>query len=262
MPANAVHAFNTATWSLDNSFLVQLTNPGEPYDAVCPFYLIEHPEGVALVDTGISHDMLDDPENYGSGAGFMEAFLPAIDYDESMHPRAHLAELGYTPSDVDYVVMSHLHSDHAGHLDTFPDAEFVVQQSELRYCWWPAPVQEVFYLDGDFSLLRSDHYDVTVVEGEYDVFGDGSVVTVPTPGHTPGHQSVQVELGSRTVLLGIDVAHQQDGLDREHTASFNHDLSQSLTSMRELKARAKREDADLYVTHDNDHIEAFEGGLR
>jgi glyoxylase-like metal-dependent hydrolase (beta-lactamase superfamily II) len=120
----------------------------------------------------------------------------------------------------------------------------------------------VFYLDGDFSMLRSAHYDVTVVEGEYDVFGDGSVVTVPTPGHTPGHQSVQVELGDRTVILGIDVAHQQDGLDREHCASFNDDLGQSLTSMRELKARAKREDADLYVTHDNDHIEAFEGGLR
>jgi glyoxylase-like metal-dependent hydrolase (beta-lactamase superfamily II) len=157
--------------------------------------------------------------------------------------------------------MSHLHSDHAGHVNVFPDAEFVVQQSELRYCWWPDPVQEVFYLDGDFSVLRSADYDVTVVEGEYDVFGDGSVVTVPTPGHTPGHQSVQVELGAGTVLLGIDVAHQQDGLDREHTASFNHDLRRSLESMRELKARARAANAAIYVTHDNDHIEAFEGGM-
>jgi glyoxylase-like metal-dependent hydrolase (beta-lactamase superfamily II) len=262
MPANSIHAFNTATWSLDNSFLVQLTDPGEAYDAVCPFYLIDHPEGVVLVDTGISHDMLDAPAEYGTGAAFMEAFLPAIEYDASMHPRAHLDNAGYAPGDVDYVVMSHLHSDHAGHIDTFPDATFVVQQAELRYCWWPDPVQEVFYLDGDFAVLRSEHYDVTVVEGEYDVFGDGSVVTVPTPGHTPGHQSVQVELGSGTTILGIDVAHQQDGLDREHTASFNANLGRSLESMRELKARERATGADIYVTHDNDHIEAFEGGLR
>ena len=53
MPANSIHAFNTATWSLDNSFLVQLTDPGEAYDAVCPFYVIDHPEGVVVVDDGV-----------------------------------------------------------------------------------------------------------------------------------------------------------------------------------------------------------------
>jgi glyoxylase-like metal-dependent hydrolase (beta-lactamase superfamily II) len=262
MPADVLHAFNTATWSLDNSFLVQLTDPGEAYDAVCPFYLIDHPEGLAVVDTGLSHEMLDAPGEYGTDAGFMESFLPAIEYDGSMHPRARLEDAGYTPEAVDYVVMSHLHSDHAGHMDTFPDAEFLVQRDELRYCWWPDPVQEVFYLDGDFSMLRADGYDVTVVHGEYDVFGDGSVVTVPTPGHTPGHQSVHVELGSRDVVLGIDIAHQQDGLDREHTASFNTGLATALESMRAVKARARAADAELYVTHDDDHIEAFEGGLR
>lgn len=262
MPAESIHAFNTATWSLTNSFLVQLTTPDEAYDAVCPFYLIDHPEGVALVDTGLSHDLLDDPANYGSGAAFMEAFLPAIDYDESMHPVAHLERAGYDSGDVDYVVVSHLHSDHAGHLDSFPNAEFLVRQPELRYCWWPDPAQEVFYLDGDFGMLRSEEYDVTVVADEYDVFGDGSVLLVPTPGHTPGHQSVVVDLPSRTVILGIDVAHQQDGLEREHLASFNTDLSQSVASLREIKARARREDAELYVLHDNEHIEAFEGGLR
>ena len=160
------------------------------------------------------------------------------------------------------MLMSHLHSDHAGRMDVFPDAEFVLRQEELRYCWWPDPVQEVFYLDGDFAMLRSERYDITVVDGEYDVFGDGSVVAFPTPGHTPGHQSVHVDRGSREVILGIDIAHQQDGLDREHAASFDPDLSTALESMRAVKSRARAADANLYVTHDNDHIEAFEGGAR
>lgn len=260
---NSVHEFNTADWDLDNSFLVQLTDPGESYTVVCPFYLVDHPEGTVVVDTGISHDMLDDPAGYGQhGAEFMEAFLPAIDYGPDMHPRAHLEDAGYSPDDVDYVVMTHLHSDHAGHMDTFPNAEFIVNRRELGYANWPVPVQDVFYLPGDFDMLRSDDYDVTPVEGQYDVFGDGSVRTFPTPGHTPGQQSVQLELpDTGTVILGADIAHQQDGYDREHLASFNWNLQQSIESLREVKARARREDADVYVTHDNTHIDAFEGGL-
>jgi len=191
-----------------------------------------------------------------------EAFLPAIEYGPETHPRTHLEEAGYAPEDVDYVIMTHLHSDHAGQIGTFRDARFIVQQRELRYAHWPVPVQDVFYLEGDFDTLRSAEYDVTPLAGEYDVFGDGSVRTFPTPGHTPGHQSVVVELPETgTVILGADVAHRQDGYDREHLASFNWDLSESLASLRDVKARARRTDAEVFVTHDNDHIDAFAGGL-
>lgn len=260
--ANTVHEFNTANWTLDNSFLVQLTDPGEGYEAVCPFYLVDHPEGLVVVDTGLSHDMLDAPAEYGQhGAGFMETFLPAIDYGPDMHPRVSLEDAGYAPEEVDYVVMTHLHSDHAGHMDTFPEAEFLVQKRELRYANWPVPVQEVFYLEGDFDVLRSEKYDVTPLESEYDVFGDGTVRTVPTPGHTPGHQSVVVELPSGPVVLAADIAHQQDGYEREHLASFNWDLQKSVRSLRKIKAMARRTGAEVYVTHDNGHIDAFEGGL-
>ncbi|ESS11914.1 MAG: Zn-dependent hydrolase [uncultured archaeon A07HR60] len=187
----------------------QLTNPGGSYPVVCPFYLVDHPQGTAVIDTGLSHDMLDDPASYGPyGAEFMEAFLPAIEYTPEMHPRAQLEDAGYSPEDIDYLVLTHLHSDHAGHIDTFSDAEIIVQESELRYAHWPVPVQEVFYLEGDFDMLRLETYDVTPVRGEYDVFGDGSLVTFPTP----GHQSVQVELAeSGTIILGADIAHKQSG---------------------------------------------------
>jgi len=125
--ANELYEFNTAGLDLDNSFLVQLTDPGEAYTAVCPLYLVDHPEGLVVVDTGLSHDMLDDPAGYGAhGAEFIEAFLPAIECGPDMRPRAQLEDAGYAPEEVDYLVMTRLRSDHAGHVDIFPDAEVLV----------------------------------------------------------------------------------------------------------------------------------------
>jgi glyoxylase-like metal-dependent hydrolase (beta-lactamase superfamily II) len=124
-------------------------------------------------------------------------------------------------------------------------------------------VQEVFYLEGDFDMLRYGDYDVRALEGSCDVFGDGSVRTVPTPGHTPGQQSVVVELPEEgTVVLGADIAHTKDGYEREHLASFNWNLQRSIESLREIKELARREDATVVVTHDNEDIELFAGGLR
>lgn len=258
MPASDVQAFNTANWDLDNSFLVQLQDPGEPYEAACPFYVIDHPEGVVVVDTGISHEMLDDPASYGvHGAAFMEDFLPYIEYDESMHPRAHLESAGYAPEDVDYLLMTHLHSDHAGHVDLFPDAEVLVRREELRHAFWPVPIQDLFYLDGDFVPLRGNEFDVTEVAGEFDVFGDGSVVAFPTPGHTPGHQSVHVDLGDEEIILAADVAHRKVGYENEFQASFNWDLSRSIESLREVKTRARRSGATVRLLHDRGDTNAL-----
>lgn len=259
MPATGITAFNTANWNLDNSFLVQLQNPGEPYEAGCPFYVIDHPEGTVVVDTGLSHEMLDDPASYGvTGAAFMEDFLPYIDYDESMHPRAQLADAGYAPEDVDYLLMTHLHSDHAGHIDLFPDAEVLIRHEELGHAFWPVPIQELFYLDGDFMPLRSNEFDVREVTGEFDVFGDGSVVAFPTPGHTPGHQSVHVDLGGEEIVLASDVAHRKQAYENEFQASFNWNLSQSIESLRKVKDRAHRTDADVRLLHDREDMSALQ----
>lgn len=261
MPAEAIHAFNTADWSLDNSFLVQLQDPGEAYEVTCPFYVIDHPEGTVAVDTGLSHDLLDDPAGYGQhGAAFMEDFLPYIDYEASMRPRNQLADAGYDVGEVDYLVATHLHSDHAGHVDTFVEAgaEVLVRREELRYAFWPDPIQELFYLEGDFGVLRSDEAEVREVRGEYDVFGDGSVVTMPTPGHTPGHQSVVVDLGGETTILAADVAHRKVAYENEFQASFNWNLGESIDSLRKVKERARREDADVRLVHDRDDYEALQ----
>lgn len=254
MSATTLYALNTADWTLDHSLLVQAMNFGESYNVRCPFYLIEHTDGLVLYDTGLSHEMATDPEEYGPfGAPEIADFVPAIDLDAGQPPRDHLDDLGYTPEDVDYVVLSHLHTDHAGNVTTFRDAEILVQQEELRYAFAPDPVQRTFYLGGDFAQLRTGGFDVTPTTGRVDLFGDSSVELIPTPGHTPGHQSLKVTLPETgTVILASDIANLRAGYENDLAASFVWSLDEAVRSIRKIKQIAREDNADVFIHHDRD----------
>lgn len=256
-----LYARNTADWTLSHSAIVKLQGHGQTYTVKCPFYVVDHPEGIVLFDTGVSYEMQEDPSSYGQhGAPHMEPFMDALQMSEDQRPEALLADIGYEPEDIDKVVLSHLHVDHAGNIETFPNAEFLVQQDELKYAWWPTdPIQQSFYLEGDFGVLRSHDYDVTPLNGRYDVFGDGRVICLPTPGHTPGHQSLRLERSAdETVILGADAAHLQQGYDAELVASYNWEPETSVESIRKLKNIERTDDADVFFLHDADHLEALE----
>lgn len=249
-------SFNTADWTFDYSMLVRLQNPGEPYTATCPAWLIDHPDSLVVFDTGVSHDLKQDPSAYGPyGAPHMADFTPTLEMTREDTISTQIESVGYDPDEVDYVALSHLHVDHAGDITGFPNAEFLVQQAELEYCFWPAdPVQQGFYLLGDFGKLRTGDYNVTPIEGRYDVLGDGTIELIPTPGHTPGHQSLKLELDSGTVILGADIAHQMMGYENELVAPFNWDTDASIRSIRKIKNIARTSDADVYITHDADRF--------
>ncbi|WP_331234722.1 N-acyl homoserine lactonase family protein [Natronorarus salvus] len=251
MPADRIHGLNTAYWTLDHSLAVQATRIGEPLRATVPCFLIEHPEGLVLFDTGVNHGMIEDPTGYG--APHMEGFVEGIEPQGSVDEQ--LEGLGVSPEEVDTVILSHLHVDHAGGIDAFPEATFVARTEELRYAWWPESSQWLFYLQEDFASLRSPEFEVREVTGEYDHFGDGSVVAFPTPGHTPGHQSLRVELEGETVILASDVASTQTGFDEELPASFAWSMSESVASMRTVRRMAEQ-GADVVVNHDPELVEA------
>lgn len=202
---------------------------------MCPIYLIDHPNGVVLYDTGLNFDLYREPGAYNAPY-VVERLFDDVEMTATMTPVNRLDEIGYNPGEVDYVVLSHLHYDHAGNVRSFPDAEFLVAREELRYAWWPDPGQWFAYVEGDFYPLRRPEYDVAPVHGEYDVFGDGRVVCVPTP----GHQALHVQLApDRSVILAGDTTHLRSGFERELCTAFDWNMDATVRSIRSLRERAR-----------------------
>jgi N-acyl homoserine lactone hydrolase len=150
-----------------------------------PFYVIERPEGVALFDCGLHADVGNADDEYRQK-------LLAQDLDVTFRPdetvASHLERLDIDPGRVRWVVLSHLHFDHAGGLHQVPNATLVVQRRE-----WEAGFSRE--LGPRYFLFRRWYnlgHPVQQIDGEHDLFGDGSVTCIPSYGHTPGHQSLRV----------------------------------------------------------------------
>jgi N-acyl homoserine lactone hydrolase len=160
-----------------------------------PSYLIEHAGSVVVFDAGLHPDFADHQSGrYQDVASWnFNCELP-----EGTTLDARLAACGIAPSDVDYLVLSHMHFDHVGGSVLLPDVDLVVQRSE-----WLAAVADLegeIYMPADVDPQRPRQ----LLDGEWDIFNDGRVVVVPTTGHTPGHQSLRVltDEGTTLVLCG------------------------------------------------------------
>lgn len=257
---NKLHARNTVESTYDFSILVQAMNIGEPITTPTPFYLLEHPEGTVLFDTGMSHDLIKNPESYGRyGAPHLAPYTEDFEITDDLKPLNQLEDIGYSPSEVDFVILSHLHFDHGGNIKEYPNAEFIVHRSELEFAWSPLPAHGPFYQDGDIGVLQdNDGYNVTEVHGKYDLFGDGTIETIPTPGHSPGHQSLKVELeNTGTVILMADAVHHRIGYNEELLTAVAHSMEDGVASIRKIKHLEKKEDALVSIFHDPDDWEEW-----
>ncbi|MGH0029673.1 MAG: N-acyl homoserine lactonase family protein [Myxococcota bacterium] len=210
--------------------------------APVPSYLIEHPKGRVLFDTGLHPDTQRDPVGR-LGEGVTRVFQVAFRPGEEISGR--LEEVGLAPGDVDVVVNSHLHFDHAGGNALLPDARVVVQRRE-----WEAGSDPDLRARNFFETHDYDHgHDVLEVDGEHDLFGDGSVVCVPTYGHTPGHQSLRLALPDGPVLLAADACYLRRTLDDLHLPPVAADpeaMRATLLRLRELEAKGVR----IFPGHD------------
>jgi len=161
-------------------------------------YLIEHPKGLVLVDTGQSYEMRD--EN--------------TVMEEKDTILSKLVELGCKPDDIKYVVMSHLHLDHSGYMNFFPNSTFIVRKEELKAAWWPEAC-EGGYVFPTFEKTRKFKFIQPGDDEDYDIFMDGTVVLIDTRGHSRGHQSVVLNLPNtgKTVLVN-DAAPIKEVLER------------------------------------------------
>jgi glyoxylase-like metal-dependent hydrolase (beta-lactamase superfamily II) len=208
------------------------------------FYLVQHPQGNVLFDTGAHPALATEPRSRIGAAA--DAFEVAM--EESDGVVAQLATVGLEPRDVEHVAHSHLHYDHAGGIEFFPHASFYVQRRELQFAHWPPVYQRELYVRADF-----DHA-VRWVEltGEHDIFGDGRVVLVPTPGHSAGHQSLLVRLDGTTVILLADAAYSPRNLELRALPGIVWSPDAMVDSWERLERLRDRHDAELLFTHDLD----------
>ena len=244
-PAQSQEAGSTRLYVLDCGYIFMVDEileilslaPDEvpSRDMAVPCYLIEHPRGTLVWDTGLP-------------------FPP----DAENTLESQLAELGYAFGDITYVAMSHMHGDHAGNANAFKDSIWLAREAEREYAFsgetegvgWGTP--EIY------SELENSETIVIEGDDDHDVFGDGKVVIVSTPGHTPGHQVLFVDLAEtgRIVLSG-DLYHTAPSYEFRRVPTFNFDEAQTRASFEKLDAFLEATGAELWIEHDYAHHESL-----
>ncbi|MGH2937687.1 MAG: N-acyl homoserine lactonase family protein [Solirubrobacterales bacterium] len=213
-------------------------------------YVVVHPEGNVLFDTGIHPQMVTDPRSrLGAFADLLEARMKPGDDIVSQ-----LASIGLEPHDISVVVASHLHFDHVDALELFRHARIVVQRSEYAFAHNPAVYQSGAYVPSAFA----GEFEWQLIGGPLDVFDDGLIELIPTPGHTPGHQSMLVNLAGGKVLVLGDVTYQMDKMRERLLPAILWNPEAMVASWELIEWLSKREDAVMLCSHDRE----FESRVR
>jgi len=170
-----------------------------------------------------------------------------------------LAEIGLKPSDIGRVAISHTHGDHIGNVRLFPDSAILMQRAE--HSWINSgngPNDNVNRLMAMARELLGAPKNLQLIDGDTDVFGDGSVILVSTPGHTPGSQSLLVHLkNSGFIILSGDVVHLEGNFERNIVPALNTDKAQSIASMEKIRQMMARYGATLFINHDKKQTETL-----
>jgi N-acyl homoserine lactone hydrolase len=208
-------------------------------------YLIRHGKDVLMWDTGVPEQTIGDPKGWST--------LPnLIVYHIDKTISSQLAEVGLSPNDVNYVLVSHTHGDHIGNVGLFPSATVVMQKAE--YDWINSPPPSDPNLSTLVTLARTllgQPKRLDLISGDVDLFRDGSVTLLSTPGHTPGSQSLMVHLeNTGYVILSGDVAHLEDNFKRDIVPTLNVDKAASIASMERIKDLMAKYNATLLINHD------------
>jgi glyoxylase-like metal-dependent hydrolase (beta-lactamase superfamily II) len=234
-PALALYTFDSGTLGLGGA------------EVPVPFFLIRHPQGDVVVDGGNPLAVARDPHaHWGALADVFEVHM-----NEEQHCVAQLRRLGVEPDSVGHVVQTHLHIDHTGTLGHFPNATIVVHARELQAARAANDPLATGYVRADYDRpeLRWQ-----LAEGELDLFADGTIRLLETPGHSAGHMSLLLDLEETgPVLITADAADtraQWDGREPPRALASREDAQRSLERLRKL---AEQSDALLVLGHDADN---------
>lgn len=222
-------------------------------------WIIDHPKGLVVFDTGNNVAISDGNCKSYWTPGFCDFLKPSQTRADVIDMQ--LKKLGYSTDKVKVVVTSHTHLDHVGNIEMFPNAIHVLQKIELYQGWWPEKFQgrtsPGAFVMADIDNAREFNY--LELNGDYDLFGDGSVLILATPGHTLGHQSMKVKLASGgMIIMSQDAIWMQENLDG-YPAGLNYSVQAYTNSVNRLKFMRDLEGGNIFFAHDQDQY-AAKGG--
>lgn len=242
-PEIKLYTFDGGTVMVNNLelFSQDTTYQGQTKEFADPFYVVVHPEGTLMWDAGLPQMLVGQPEYTDPSGAFTVSRRDSVVNQ--------LNTIGLTPYDIDYIALSHTHFDHSGHANALKNATWLVQGPEYDF----VTSEEVKTSgEGIYEAIQQLE-NVQKISGDYDVFGDSTVVIKSMPGHTPGHQVLFLDLPENgPTLLSGDLYHLYENREHKRVPSFNYDVAQTLASMDAFEAFAKEMGAKVYVQHQKD----------
>ena len=216
-------------------FSQDTTYTGQSKQFTDAYYVISHPKGNLMWDAGLPEQLVM-PEPYDEPSGVYRIQRP----DSLVNQ---LKSIGFKIEDFQYFAMSHSHFDHTGHANYMKNATWIVQENEYNSVLGDSLAQK----DASVYALKK----TKKIKGDYDVFGDGTVVIKYTPGHTIGHQALYVEVSGleKPILLTGDLYHFEENRTNKGVPSFNYDVKQTLESMEKFETFAKEKNAEVIIQH-------------
>jgi glyoxylase-like metal-dependent hydrolase (beta-lactamase superfamily II) len=244
-----LYMFQTGTLRTKLKY-IKMNQGDSDYEIPVPWFLIKHPKGNVVIDGGNAIEVaIDKRAHWGS---IVDAYDPIMNVNDNCVDQAR--SVGVEPEDVRYVVQSHLHLDHSGAIGRFPNATHIVQRAEYEYAFQPDWFAAAAYIRADFDR---PNLNWKFLGGEYtdyfDLFGDGAIKMVFTPGHAPGHQSFLIDLpNSGPILLTIDAAYTMDHWKDKALPGLVCSSVDAVRSVRKLRALAEQTGAKVVTGHDPD----------
>jgi len=213
-----------------------------------PCFLIVHPRGTLMWDVGVIPDGVVEAQANKASANVNPTVAAVV----TRTLKSQLAEVGYSPSDITYVAISHAHIDHTANLNSFAGSTWLTRAAERDFMW----AENNPRVNPSFYTTLKNGKTVVVDKDEYDVFGDGSVIMKAAPGHTPAHQVLILKL-ARTgpVMLSGDLYHYPEERTFKRAPPDNEfNVGQSAASRRVIEEYLAKTKTPLWIEHDYDFI--------
>ncbi len=249
-----LYFFECGVLRCDKSLITMGRDAGKIIDIPVPFFLIQHPKANILYDTGNAIEVARDKHKHWGDV--VKAYDPIMTEDQYVVNQ--LKKIGINPEDINYVILSHLHLDHAGGVGDFPNAKYVVQRRELEWAYVPDFYQKLAYIRPDFDKPVNWYLLDGYNDDKFDLLGDGKIQIWFTPGHTPGHQALWVELeNSGPFLLTGDSCYTTEILNEDVLPGLVWSPPETVKSVNKLRYARDILGATVVTGHDPEAWKTF-----